>query len=69
VLDLTDVAERPIVERRVSERRFGERRVGEREISAADFFRGCLRAESGAMRTSFKGLTVPTTDTSEFGPA
>ena len=40
VLDLTDVAERPIVERRVSERRFGERRVGEREISAADFFRG-----------------------------
>ena len=40
VLDLTDVAERPIVERRVSERRLGERRVGEREISAADFFRG-----------------------------
>jgi hypothetical protein len=40
VLDLTDVAERPIIERRVGERRLGERRVGEREVSAADFFRG-----------------------------
>ena len=35
VLDLTDVAERPIIERRVSERRLGERRV-----AAADVVRG-----------------------------
>jgi hypothetical protein len=46
VLDLPDIAERPVIERRVSERRLGERRVGEREVSAADFFRGMpLRRE------------------------
>ena len=40
VLELTEVAERPIIERRVSERRLGERRVGEGEVTAADFFKG-----------------------------
>ena len=40
VLDLTDVAERPIIERRVSERRLGERRLGERQVRAADVFTG-----------------------------
>jgi hypothetical protein len=40
VLDLADVAERPIIERRLSERRLGERRVGERQVRAADVFSG-----------------------------
>ena len=32
VLDLTDVAERPIIERRVSERRLGERRLAAADV-------------------------------------
>jgi hypothetical protein len=40
VLDLADVAERPIIERRVSERRLAERRLGEPRVTAADVFSG-----------------------------
>src|SRR5664279_5712659 len=62
VLDLTDVAERPIMERRVSERRLGERRVGERDVTAADVFTGMPPRRERRTAHFFKGV-----DSFEFG--